>query len=180
MAKQANKSQSLGDKVREMRKKQNIELNQLAERIGWPPEYLHEIEGGKVVPPVGALIQISRALSVDSASLLAEDRKAERQKSYRKRTQAYSYRSLTPDAEDKHIWAYLVTLDPEKPHEKVVYKHQGEEFVYVVDGKVEIQVGDDVHALKKTDSLHFDSARPHKLRNLSTKQTTLLVVVYTP
>jgi len=180
MAKQANRSQSLGERIREMRKKLNIGLNQLAERIGCPPEYLHEIEEGKISPPVGALIQISRALAVDSASLLAEDRKAERRKSYRKRTSAYSYRSLTPEAEDKHIWAYLVTLDPEKPHEMVAYKHLGEEFVYVIDGKVEFQVGEDMHVLKKADSLHFDSARPHKLRNLSKKQTSLLVVVYTP
>jgi len=180
MAKKADKTVTLGQRIREMRKKLNMDLNQLAEKTGHSPEYLQDLEEGKVSPPVGALIQISRALAVDSASLLAEDKKAERKKSHLKRTQAYSYKSLTPDAEDKHIWAYLVTLDPKKQHEMVAYKHEGEEFVYVIEGRVEIEVGEDVHELKRGASLHFNSVIPHKLRNLSTKQTKLLVVVYTP
>jgi quercetin dioxygenase-like cupin family protein len=141
---------------------------------------LKKIEEGKISPPVGALIQISRALAVDSATLLAEEKRKERIQSYRKRTKAYSYKSLTPGAEDKHLWAYLVTLDPKKEHEMVAYKHEGEEFVYVLEGKVEIKVGDDLNVIKKGGTLHFNSGLPHNLRNLSAKQAQLLVVVYTP
>ena len=50
-------------------------IEQLAHKTGYAPEYLQEIEDGKVSPPVGVLIQISRALAVDSASLLAEEKK---------------------------------------------------------------------------------------------------------
>jgi len=129
---------------------------------------------------VGVLIQISRELAVDSASLLAEEKKKERRKSYIKRTKAYSYKTLTAGAEDKHLWAYLVTLEPKKQHEMVAYKHEGEEFVYVVEGRVEIQVGKEINVIKKGQSLHFNSGISHNLKNLSTKQSTLLVVVYTP
>jgi quercetin dioxygenase-like cupin family protein len=129
---------------------------------------------------VGTLIQISRALAVDSAVLLAEDRKKERRRSYRKRTKAYSYQTLTPGAEDKHVWAYLVTVEPKKMHESVEYKHEGEEFVYVLEGRVEVQVGKEVHRLVKGAALHFNSALEHTLKNLSAKQSKLLVVVYTP
>ena len=117
---------------------------------------------------------------MDSASLLAEEKKKERVKSYIKRTKAYSYKTLTAGAEDKHLWAYLVTLEPKKQHEMVVYKHEGEEFVYVVEGRVEIQVGKQINVIKKGQSLHFNSSISHNLKNLSTKQSTLLVVVYTP
>ncbi len=180
MARKAEKSQSAGDRIREMRKKLNLDLNQLAEKTGFSAGYLEEIEAGAVAPPVGALIQISRALAVDSATLLAEEKKEERRRSYRKRTKSYSYKNLTPDAEDKHLWAYLVTLDPGKAHEMVEYKHPGEEFVYVLDGKVEIQVGDKVNQLKKGGALHFNSSIPHNLKNLSAKKSQLIVVVYTP
>jgi len=129
---------------------------------------------------VGGLIQISRELAVDSASLLAEEKKKERIKSYIKRTKAYSYKALTAGAEDKHLWAYLVTLEPKKQHEMVAYKHEGEEFVYVVEGRVEIQVGKEINVIKKGQSLHFNSGISHNLKNLSSKQSTLLVVVYTP
>jgi quercetin dioxygenase-like cupin family protein len=163
-----------------MRAKQHVDLNQLAEKTGCTPEYLTQIEEGKVSPPVGTLIQISRALSVDSAALLAEEKRKERRRSYLKRTKAYAYKSLTPDAEDKHLWAYLVTLAPKKEHEMVAYKHEGEEFIYVLDGRVEVQVGDEVNVLKTGKSMHFNSAISHNLRNLSAKESKLMVVVFTP
>lgn len=180
MPKKPAKGQSLGERIRTMRERQGVKIEQLAHKTGYAPEYLHEIEDGKVSPPVGVLIQISRELAVDSASLLAEEKKKERRKSYIKRTKAYSYKTLTAGAEDKHLWAYLVTLEPKKQHEMVAYKHEGEEFVYVVEGRVEIQVGKETNVIKKGQSLHFNSGISHNLKNLSTKQSTLLVVVYTP
>jgi transcriptional regulator with XRE-family HTH domain len=180
MPKKLTKSQTLGERIRKMRESLNVNLESLAHKTGYDPEYLAEIEEGKTSPPVGALIQISRALAVDSATFLSEEKKKERAASHQKRTRAYSYESLTPEAEDKHLWAYLVTLDPKKEHAMVAYQHEGEEFVFVLEGKVEIMVGDEVSVIKQGESLHFNSAIQHNLRNLSTKQTKLLVVVYTP
>jgi transcriptional regulator with XRE-family HTH domain len=180
MPKKALKAQSLGERIRKMRESQNLSLTELAQRIGFDPDYLQEIEEGKVSPPVGTLIQISRGLAVDSSSLLSEEKKEQRRQSHRKRTKAYSYQSLTPNSEDKHIWAYMVSLDPKKEHEMVAYQHEGEEFVYVLEGRVEIKVGDEVHELKKGASLHFNSGIQHNLKNLSTKHSKLMVIVYTP
>jgi transcriptional regulator with XRE-family HTH domain len=180
MPKKPGKTQSLGERIRDMRKKLRLDVNQLAEKVGWTPEYLEQIEAGKTSPPVGALIQICRGLSLDSATLLAEERKVQRRRGYIKRTRAYAYKNLTPDARDKHLWAYLVTLDPKKAHEMVAYKHEGEEFVFVLEGRVEIRVGDEIHVIKKGGSLHFNSGIAHDLKNLSAKQAKLIVVVYTP
>jgi len=180
MAKRPEKVESIGKKIHKMRTNLKLELTDLAEKAGCTPEHLEQIEEGKIVPPVGTLVQISRALAVDSASLLAEEKRAERRRSYRKRTQAYAYESLTPDAQDKHLWAYLVILAPKKPHDMVEYQHTGEEFVYAIEGRVEIQVGDEVHVVKKGGSVHFNSGIKHNVRNLSSKQSKLLVVVYTP
>lgn len=163
-----------------MRKNLKFELSDLAEKAGCTPEHLKQIEEGKIAPPVGTLVQISRALAVDSASLLAEEKKAERRRSYRKRTQAYAYESLTPDAQVKHLWAYLVVLAPKKPHDMVEYQHEGEQFVYALEGREEIQAGDEAHVIKKGGSVHFNLAIKHNARNLSSKQSKLLVVVYTP
>lgn len=180
MAKKASKTQSVGDKIREMREKLKIDIEKLAEKTGYDTEYLRELEAGVISPAVGALIQISRAMSVDSSELLAEEKKEARRKSHLKRTKAYSYKSLTPDADDKHLWAYLVNLDPKKEHEMVAYQHEGEEFMFVIDGKVEVKVGEDIHVIKKGEHVHFNSGIQHHLRNLSSKTSTLIVVVYTP
>lgn len=179
MPKRPEKTQSLGDRVRLMREQQHMDIKQLADKTGYSQDYLMKIEEGKLSPPVGALINISRALAVDSKTLLSEEKKKRRQ-SYIKRTKAYAYRSLTPGAEDKHLWAYLVALEPKKQHEMVAYKHEGEEFMYVLEGRVQVTVGEEAHELKKGQTLHFNSGVNHNLKNLSSKDSKLIVVVYTP
>ena len=179
MPKRPEKTQSLGDRIRLMREQQHLDIEQLADKTGYSQDYLMKIEEGKLSPPVGALINISRALAIDSKTLLSEEKKKRRQ-SYIKRTKAYAYRSLTPDAEDKHLWAYLVALEPKKQHEMVAYKHEGEEFMYVVEGRVQVTIGEEAHELKKGQTIHFNSGVSHNLRNLSSKDSKLIVVVYTP
>ncbi len=179
MARRLEKAQTLGEKIRAMREQQHLDITGLAEKTGYKSEYLTKIEEGKISPPVGALISISRALAIDSKTLLSEEKKKRRQ-SYVKRTKAYAYRSLTPDAEDKHLWAYLVALEPKKQHEMVAYKHEGEEFMYVLEGRVEVTIGEKSHELKKGQTIHFNSGVNHNLKNLSSKDSKMIVVVYTP
>jgi uncharacterized cupin superfamily protein len=57
---------------------------------------------------------------------------------------------------------------------------KGEEFVFVLSGKIELIVGEHRNALSKGESLHFNSMIPHKLRNLSEKVSELIVAIYTP
>ncbi len=180
MAKKAAPSVSLGQRVRKMREEQDISLDALAHKIGYSPEYLADLESDKVTPPVGALIQISRALKIDSGSLLSETKKKARKAGYSQRTKAYSYENLTPESADKHLWAYLITLEPKQEHERVVFKHEGEEFLYVLDGEVEVTVGETPHTVQIGEAFHFDSSKEHQLKNLIDTESKLLVVVYTP
>jgi quercetin dioxygenase-like cupin family protein len=175
---------SLGDKLETLRRSRGLPIEHVAQSLECSPDYLEKIEKDAVVPSVSLLLRIAQALAVDPAPLLtmAEGIKAEktRTESYMKRTQSYSYRTLTPGAEDKHLRAFLVTIDPRKDHTMVEYRHEGEEFVYVVKGEVEIKVGEDVHGLSKGESLHFDASIPHHLTNRSSQITELVVVLYTP
>jgi quercetin dioxygenase-like cupin family protein len=76
--------------------------------------------------------------------------------------------------------AFLVTIDPKQDHKMVDYKHEGEEFLYVLKGHVEVMVGENQNLLKKGKTLHFNSGITHKLRNVSDEEAKLLVVIYTP
>ena len=62
----------------------------------------------------------------------------------------------------------------------VEYRHEGEEFIYVLKGGVEVTVGSQVNELDTGQCLHFDSGIRHLLRNRGTKKAQLLVVLYTP
>ncbi|MBI1909012.1 MAG: cupin domain-containing protein, partial [Deltaproteobacteria bacterium] len=135
-----------------------------------------------VMPPVSAILQISKALTVDAGAFLSEEKDSRRKKAeaFEKRRKAYSYVTLTPDAAHKHMKAFLVTIDPGKEHEGAEYQHEGEEFIYVLEGRLDIEVGRKKHTLKNGQSLHFNSNLIHVLNNPGKKKTELLVVVYTP
>ena len=170
--------------MKQLRQLRKISYEQLANKTGFSQRYLKEIEDGMAIPPVSAVIQIAKALAIDAGSFLsAEEHEASvkrRKESFYKRTQAYSYKTLTPDAETKHMKGFLVTIDPKQDHRMVDYKHEGEEFLYVLKGHVEVMVGESQNILKKGETLHFNSGITHKLRNVSDEEAKLLVVIYTP
>jgi quercetin dioxygenase-like cupin family protein len=172
----------VGEKIKKTRQKKKIPLNQVANDTGCSMDYLNKIESGEIIPPVGTLLQISRALEIDSGLLLKEqgDSTNDRVKAYAKRTADYAYTTLTPGAEKKHLKAFRVFVDAMKEHKGVGYQHEGEEFVYVLEGRIEVTVGDHVNDLKEGDSLHFNSGIRHKIRNVGKKKAELLVVVFAP
>ena len=180
--KKVARSIPVGEKIKKTRQKKKITLDQVANDTGCSIDYLKQIESGRKIPPVGTLLQISRALEIDSGLLLKEGVSTveSRVKAYKKRTENYAYVTLTPGAENKHLKAFRVTVDPMKEHKGVGYQHEGEEFVYVLAGNIEITVGDHVNSLKKGQSLHFNSGIRHKLRNVGRKKAELLVVIYVP
>lgn len=172
----------VGKKIKKARTGKKISYSTLANETGFSVEYLKKIENGTETPPVGALLQISRALRLDSGFLLKDQESSlkSRVKAYTKRTANYAYTTLTPGAENNHLKAFKVTIEPMKDHAGVGYQHEGEEFVYVLTGEVEISVGDHVNKLKAGDSLHFNSAIRHNLKNPGKKTSELIVVIYGP
>jgi quercetin dioxygenase-like cupin family protein len=174
---------SFGGKMQQLREMRKISLEQLAKETGFSERYLKEIEKGIANPSVSTVIQLAKALSIDSGSFLSSEGQASEKKrieSYFKRTQSYSYKTLTPNAETKHMKAFLVTIDPRQEHRMVDYRHEGEEFLYILEGHVEVTVGENQNLLKQGETLHFNSGITHKLRNLSEEEAKLLVVIYTP
>jgi quercetin dioxygenase-like cupin family protein len=180
--KKTAKSKPVGAKIKKARTGKKLTLDQVANETGFTTDYLKDVEAGKLMPPVGALLQIARALQIDSGALLRdeESRLQKRIKAQTKRTENYAYTTLTPGAENKHLKAFRVVIDPGKDHKGVGYQHEGEEFDYVLAGKVEIAVGDHINRLKAGESLHFNSAIRHSLRNVGKEKAELMVVIYTP
>jgi quercetin dioxygenase-like cupin family protein len=172
----------IGAKIKKARTSKKFSLDQVANETGFSTDYLKSVEAGKAVPPVGALLQIARALEIDSGALLKEpeSKLQTRIRAHTKRTDNYAYTTLTPGAENKHLKAFRVIIEAQQDHKGVDYHHEGEEFVYVLSGKVEVAVGEHINVLTQGESLHFNSGIRHKLRSVSDEKTELLVVIYTP
>ncbi len=180
--KKATSRVGIGEKIKKIRTEKKMPYDRLANETGFSVDYLKKVESGKITPPVGTLLTIARALEIDSGYFLRQQESTlkKRIKAYTTRTDNYAYTTLTPGAENKHLKAFRVVIEPLKAHKGVGYQHEGEEFVYVLSGKVEISVGEHVNALGKDESLHFNSGIRHNLKNVGEEQAELLVVIYGP
>ena len=177
------KEMPIGRLLKDIRATKGLSLDYLANETGFSVDYISRVEKGEIMPPVATVLRLSRALEIDSGILLKKERdEADKRKAeaFKERTEDYSYQTLTPEAIHKHLKAFKVFIDPVSDHKGVSYQHEGEEFIYVIKGKVEVTVGDNKNVLDPEDSLHFNSSIVHKLRNLSSEKAEMLVILYTP
>jgi transcriptional regulator with XRE-family HTH domain len=172
----------IGKTIRRVRLDKKISPTNLANATGLSIDYIRKIESGKVRPPVGTLIAIARALNIDSGKLLRAKTSSlkNRHAAYAKRTENYAYTTLTPGATNSHMKAFQIHIDPKTEHLGVGYQHRGEEFLYVLSGQIEVDVGMHRNQLKQGESLLFNSNIRHKMRNPSPDPAELIVVIYTP
>jgi len=172
--------------IAQLRKKKGESLEELSADTGLSVSHLAKIEEGTDFTPVGDILKIARALTIDPGQLLSSGKDNEKEleekriQDFRKREEAYQYEVLTPEAKRSHLRAFRVSIPPRSEHPKVNYQHEGEEMVYVLKGQVEIQVGQKKHNLKKEETLHFNSGIRHTLKNPGNTIAVLLVAVYTP
>lgn len=175
---------SLGERIRRLREKRGLSLEGLSDDTGYPVDLLRAIEEGVTNPPVAVVLQLSRILKIDIEQVKGAQKKEaakRRTKSHMTRVSSYAYLPLSRPGEEKHLRAYRVTLDPETEHKGVEYHHEGEEFIYVLDGGgLVIQVGQKITTLERGGSIHFNSSIHHKLSNPTSHKAELLVVIYMP
>ena len=175
--------ESFGERIRRLREANGISMEAFSRDTGYPEEFLNEVEDGKVAPPVAVVLQLSRFFNVDVEQLPGTSGKEAARKrttGHKKRVASYAYKPLTKSEEKKHLRAYRVTIDPQTEHKGVEYHHEGEEFIYVLQGGLKIQVGQNAKTLKTGGSINFDSSISHKLSNPSQEKAELLVVIYVP
>jgi len=181
-----HKGFTLGLKLSKLRKKKKLSLDELSAQTGLKTSHLKDMEEGKDFAPVSDILKISKVLTVDPTEFLKagadreQELKKQRIQAFKKRESSYQYHVLTPEAKNKHIRVFRVSIPPRSEHPKISYHHEGEEFIYTLKGEVEIKVGQKKYCLKKDESLHFNSGLKHSLKNPGSKTTLLLVTVYTP
>ena len=74
----------------------------------------------------------------------------------------------------------MITIESRQKHKPVDYRHEGEEFVYVLEGKLELTLDGKNHTLMPGESKKYNSQIPHQLKSLSDEKTRCLVTLYTP
>ena len=185
------KPTSVGERVRRVREEKNLTLEDVAERTGLDSEYLDRIETEKVSPPLGALIRIAKALDMKLGRFIStgevkpftvvrkdERRIISRYTSAQEDQYGYTYESLAPDKKDRHMEPFVVTLVPSKARTDVS-SHAGQEFIYVLEGAMEVTLEDHTEVLHPGDSIYYDSNVPHLVTCHGDQQAVILAVLYT-
>lgn len=182
----------IAEKIKSLRQKQKLTLKELSNRTGLSPALLSQIENNLVSPPIATLLKIAKALQV-KLSYFFEDEEEKDEKSYiytsvknretiyREGTEyGYSYQLLAPGKPDKNMEPFYVKFTSSKMGRTQFFKHEGEEFLYLLKGELLYTIGKEVIKMKPGDSIYFDSSVPHSVRCISKECAEAIVVVYTP
>lgn len=184
---------SIGKKIKEIREKKKLSLKELSNRTGYSESVLSQIENHFISPPLGALLNIAKGLEISVGQLLGESKEepfiivrqgsgipVSRVASKEGVNYGYSYKSLGIGKKDRHFEPFLITLEPLSIKHEGLSKHEGEEFIYVLSGKMEVQLLDFTEVLEAGDCIFYDSTIPHKVSCHGDKPASILAVIWSP
>lgn len=174
---------SVPSRIRNLRKKNGLTLEVLAAKVGIHKGHLSRIENGEKSPSLATLEAIAKALGVGMAELFGEKANQHDITVVRKSegvstgdADTYLVEALVAGSPSRPLASYIVSpgrtfLDHDVPD------HIGQEFLYVLQGKIEVAVADQLIVLAPGDCATYDAALQHRLRRLGSTIARVLVVL---
>jgi len=160
-------------------------IKEMADLLGVSEERVANYESGTVEIPVGYMLDVSRLCRVDLTTLISGTEP--HLKSYalvRKgegfsvdRRADYDYKSLGYKFAGREMEPFLISVPAKADEEMVETSHRGQEFVYIIKGRLELRLAGEPLILEAGDSLYFNSETPHALRGLDGKEATFIDVI---
>jgi transcriptional regulator with XRE-family HTH domain len=183
---------SIARNIKTLRMKKRMSLEELAKLTGLTRGYLSKVERSHRAPPLSTLNKIAVTLGVELTFFLQEDteedteegkdgklaivRKNKGKKVITKGTlYGYEYEAVAYNKSGKNMEPFIIAPTTGKEGN---FKHEGEEFMYVLEGTHEFKYNGKKYILKKGDSIYFDSGVPHSGRSLGGKKAKVLSIIY--
>ncbi|MBR1933551.1 MAG: helix-turn-helix transcriptional regulator [Prevotella sp.] len=186
----------VGSKIKGIRESKNLTIEQIAERSGLSAEQITSIENDQNLPSLGPLIKIARALGVRLGTFMDDNdalgpvvcRAADREQnssisfsngaaSARKHME---YHPLAKEKAGRHMEPFIIDINPTEERDFQLSAHEGEEFIYVMSGEIEIDYGKEKYVLRQGDSIYYDSIVKHHVHGAPGQQARILALVYIP
>jgi mannose-6-phosphate isomerase-like protein (cupin superfamily) len=187
-----SKDTQIGDRIKGFRTKKKMTLEDAARESGIPASVIAGIEDHTVSPPLGDIICLAEAFKVSVGEVFGDSADApfcivrnDGRKSVSRFNAAggnsggYGYESLGYQKQNRQMEPFLVTLTPVKDPQLVQpNKHVGEEFLFVLEGQVDVNLGGHADTLRRGDSIYYDSNLPHVVSCHGNEPATILAVIY--
>lgn len=188
------KEKNVGEKVESIRLLKELSRAELAENTGMTEQMIEAIESGNELPSLTPLIKIARAMGVRLGTFLDD---AEIQgpvvskKENHPKAQSFSsktagsnpylnFLSLARDKAGRNMEPFIMDIQPTKSADYVLSSHEGEEFIYVLEGEIEISYGKENIHISAGDSIYYDSIVNHNVHCKGDSPAKILAVVYAP
>ncbi|HWQ07487.1 MAG TPA: cupin domain-containing protein [Holophaga sp.] len=185
---------NVGAKLTQIREARQLSTGQLAERSDLPEELIQQIEAGDFIPSLTPLIKIGRVLGVRLGTFLDDaenlgpiiNRKGQLTDAVRfaGKSQASSgeldFHALAQGKSGRSMEPFLIDIFPGTDTSHPLSTHEGEEFMYVLAGQIEVSYGKEHHRLQEGDSIYLDSIVPHHVHAYGDAPARILAVVYAP
>jgi len=187
----------VGAKIRQLREDREMSQEELADASFCSIELIENLESGALVPSLTPLLKTARALGVRLGTLLDDAPqngpflvKSGRSENIirfsgqeglgdHSNKSALDFYSLAYGKGDRHMEPFLIDIHPTDNSDYELSSHEGEEFLYVIQGKIEVLYGKESYILEPKDSIYYDSVVPHHV-HAKEKDSKILAVVYTP
>ena len=191
----SDNTQIVGAKIKSLRETKEITIAELAERTGLAEEQINRIQNNVDIPSLAPLIKIARALGVRLGTFLADQDEMGavvcRKQDTTDSTISFSnnamdarthmhYQSLAKSKSDRHMEPFIVDIEASKETQYTLSSHEGEEFIYVMEGVIEVCHGKKSHIIKAGATIYYDSIVPHHVHGYEGQAAKILAVVYTP
>ena len=181
--------ETLGDRIRQAREIHSLTIQELSDRTGIDADVLKRVEGNRMIPPLGDLVKLGKALETGMSYLvspgtdkamtvLRADQRKEASRHLGKRAERYGYfyESLAPEKANRSMEPFIVTLTPSE--EVQPSTHDGQEFLFVLQGQMMVQVSGRKEYLEPGDAVYYDSSKPHFVKCVGGRETKILAVLY--
>jgi transcriptional regulator with XRE-family HTH domain len=174
--------ETLGNRLRELRRHQGLSLRALAEKSGLSANTLSLIENGKTSPSVATLQQIALALNIPITAFfevkVSRDPVIYNRKEDRKPTPfAHGFLEELGELSNDGLQPFVVTFDPHTDSGPQALTHDGSEFIYCLSGKVLYNIVGEEYILTPGDSLMFSSKMPHTWYNPLDEPSAVIIVL---
>lgn len=187
----ADAKKSVGERIKALRLEKGMTVAEVATASGLAESDLESIENLTVSPPLGYIVSLAKAFRVSLGDLFgdsadapycivrSDDRKTvSRFKSAEGRSGGYHYESLGHQKQNRQMEPFLVTLVPQQDLRLEANQHDGEEILFVLEGQVEVRLGEHADVLGPGDSIYYDSTLPHVVSCRGDSPARILAVIY--
>lgn len=176
--------QNIGKRIKELRNRNGLTQQELADRTELTKGYISQLERGQVAPSVMTLFDLIECLGTTAADFFLEAEEetvvfSEADFSQKIDEGGNSIQWIVPTAQKNQMEPLLVALQPRQRLEENS-PHEGEEFGYVLSGRIRLHLGDQVYIVKAGESFYYPANRPHWIENNGSRPAKLLWVSTPP